>query len=59
MCGTLVMHAGFRKMRQVAAVFVLSSFLSHTSSIYQVTEIKDCSKSMRKILHTSQFNTYF
>jgi len=59
MGGAHAMHVGFRKMRQVAAVFVLSSFLSHTSSIYQVTEIKDCSKSMQRILHISQFNTYF
>lgn len=59
MGGALAMHVGFRKMWQVAAVFALSSFLSHTSSIYQVAEIKDCSKSIWRILHTSQFNIYF
>ncbi|GFG31543.1 hypothetical protein Cfor_09199 [Coptotermes formosanus] len=36
MGGALAMHVGFRLMRQVAGVFALSSFLSHTSSIYQV-----------------------
>jgi phospholipase/carboxylesterase len=35
MGGALAMHVGFRLMRRVAGVFALSSFLSHTSSIYQ------------------------
>lgn len=43
MGGALAMHVGFRLMRQVAGVFALSSFLSHTSSIYQVRETKNCS----------------
>jgi phospholipase/carboxylesterase len=36
MGGALAMHVGFRLMPKVAGVFALSSFLSHTSSIYQV-----------------------
>ncbi|KDR10567.1 hypothetical protein L798_15276, partial [Zootermopsis nevadensis] len=34
MGGALAMHIGFRLMSKVAGVFALSSFLSHTSSIY-------------------------
>lgn len=35
MGGALAMHIGFRMMPNVAGVFALSSFLSHTSSVYQ------------------------
>ena len=59
MGGALAMHVGFRLMRRVAGVFALSSFLSHTSSIYQVREIKNCSTPIWRIVHTSQFNTYY
>lgn len=38
MGGALAMHTGFRLMSKVAGVFALSSFLSHTSSIYHVSK---------------------
>lgn len=36
MGGALAMHVGFRFLPQVAGVFALSSFLSYTSSIYEL-----------------------
>jgi hypothetical protein len=55
MDGALAMHVGFQLIWQVA----LSTFLSHTSSIYQVRYIKDCCTPIWRVVHTSQFNTYF
>ncbi|KAJ4448179.1 hypothetical protein ANN_10192 [Periplaneta americana] len=38
MGGALAMHVGFRLMPKIAGVFALSSFLSHSSSIYKMLQ---------------------